>query len=172
MGCGVSREPPTADSRIGVYEADDDPRHPRVDERAAARRRPAEVVAGLEGDVRGGSSGEMPGRSKGKHLRVRLASLWMKSLPDRLSRGGIHDDAADDGIGEGLTGGSGRELQGAAHVRLVLLRDVCCRRGRAFGGVEREEGERRGCSDEKARVNDGGFAEMDGFVFLRVANVA
>ena len=64
--------PPAAHARVRVHEPDDDAAHARVHERSRARRRPTEVVARLEGDVRGGAARGVASRAQREHLIGRI----------------------------------------------------------------------------------------------------
>ena len=117
-GIAQQREPTAVDDRIGIAQAGDHPADLRPDDRRGARRRPADVAAGLKGDEQGPAAGSLPGGAQGHDLRVIGTRALVPPLPRHRAVGG-QDQRADHGIGGGEPQPTLGQLQGPAEARAV-----------------------------------------------------
>ena len=96
-GCSETREPPAVDHGVRITGGDDRPSDAGVDDRARARRRPSDVIAGLERAVEGGAAGEVARGGERADLGVRRSGTLVPALTDDVPV--ANDDGADHGVG-------------------------------------------------------------------------
>ncbi len=109
-------DPAAANRRVGVGDTDDDVTHTGPEQRFGARRRPAEVIAGLEGDVGCSPLGRHPtnlGVGYGHLLGVQSSDVVVPALGDDFVVS--HEHASDQRIGHDAPSSTLGQLERASH---------------------------------------------------------
>jgi hypothetical protein len=121
---------------MGLGTADHHSRDPGGDDCIDARRRPAVMIARLEGHPGGAAASAAGGEPDRFDLRVRSAGTTGSSLGDHLPVN-VCDDASDGGVRLGVTVSAQRPASGSLqHAAVVIVRFD--RHGGVLGGSEIE----------------------------------
>ena len=107
-------------ARVGIERSGDHPRHARRDQRLAARRRGAVVIAGLERDVGSGAADVVAGRGRSVQ-RLDLGMGRAFGPVEAFAQGAraAHEDGADAGVGRGAAPAAFGQFVGATQVDAV-----------------------------------------------------
>ena len=104
--------------RIRVLHRCNHARHPRGNQRVAARWRTPVMAAGLQRNVGRRTARLLAGHAQRMNLSMRLACTIVKALPHDLAI--FHDNAPDVRVGMGGKTTALRQLHGSRHVHLIV----------------------------------------------------